>query len=53
MHQLPETGFLRLKQIIGDPEAETADSSNHPCRQEFVVEGVKVGPTRPRELGRA
>ncbi len=22
MHQLPETGFLRLSQIIGDPEAK-------------------------------
>jgi hypothetical protein len=41
MHQLPETGFLRLKQIIGDPKAGTPPII--PIKKTAWWNGVKSG----------
>lgn len=43
MHQLPETGFLRLKQIIGDPNAEPPIPPIIPVGKSSWWEGVKSG----------
>ena len=43
MHQLPETGFLRLKQIIGDPDAEPPIPPIIPVGKTSWWEGVKSG----------
>ena len=43
MHQLPETGFLRLKQIIGDPDAEPPIPAIIPVGKSSWWEGVKSG----------
>ena len=53
MNQLPETGFLRLPQIIGDPKAEPPIPAIIPvkktCWWQMVKDGrapksVKLGP---------
>jgi hypothetical protein len=42
MNQLPETGFLRLPQIIGNPKAEPPIPPPHP-HQEIRVVGWRQG----------
>jgi predicted DNA-binding transcriptional regulator AlpA len=43
IRQLPETGFLRLKQIVGDPKSNTSILAILPiCRTSFL-NGVKSG----------
>ena len=43
MNQLPETGFLRLSQIIGDPKADPPIPPIIPVRKTCWWEGVKSG----------
>ena len=43
MHQLPETGFLRLPQIIGDPKAEPPVPPVIPVCKSTWWAGVKSG----------
>ena len=42
-HQLPETGFLRLAQIIGDPKANPPIPSILPISKSSWWAGVKSG----------
>ena len=50
MHQLPETGFLRLKQIIGNPKAGIPPII--PIRPTAWWAGVKSGKfPQPVKLG--
>lgn len=41
--QLPETGFLRLKQIVGDPKAEPPIPAILPISRTSFLNGVKSG----------
>ena len=41
--QLPETGFLRLKQIIGDPKAEPPIPPIFPVGKSSWWDGVRSG----------
>ena len=43
MKQLPETGFLRLPQIIGDPKAEPPIPAIIPVKKSCWWNGVKSG----------
>jgi hypothetical protein len=43
MHQLPETGFVRLPQIIGDPKAEPPVPPIIPVKKSCWWAGVKSG----------
>ena len=43
MHQLPETGFLRLHQIIGDPKADPPITAIFPVSRSSWWAGVRVG----------
>lgn len=43
MHQLPETGFLRLPQIIGDNKAQPATPAVVPVSKSTWWAGVKSG----------
>ena len=43
MSQLPETGFLRLPQIIGDPKAEPPIPPIIPVKKSCWWAGVKTG----------
>ena len=43
MHQLPETGFLRLSQIIGRPDADPPIPPIIPVKKTCWWEGVKSG----------
>jgi predicted DNA-binding transcriptional regulator AlpA len=43
MHQLPETGFLRLPQIIGNPTAVPPIPALIPVRKSTWWAGVKSG----------
>ena len=54
MHKLPETGFLRLTQIIGDAKAEPPIPAVIPVSKSTWWEGVKSGryPQPVRTLGR-
>lgn len=54
MNQLPETGFLRLSQIIGKPKAEPPIPPIIPVSKSTWWEGVKSGryPQPVRTLGR-
>lgn len=47
MHQLPETGFLRLRQIIGDPKAEPPIPPVIPVGKSTWWAGVKNGRYPP------
>jgi hypothetical protein len=50
MNQLPETGFLRLKQIIGDPKAGIPPII--PVQKSCWWDGVKSGRfPKPVKLG--
>lgn len=52
MHQLPETGFLRLPQIIGDPKAEPPIRAIIPVKKTCWWEGVRTGRfPKPVKLG--
>ncbi len=43
MYQLPETGFLRLSQIIGDPKAEPPVPPIIPVKKSCWWHGVRTG----------
>ncbi|MHB1374772.1 MAG: helix-turn-helix transcriptional regulator [Thauera sp.] len=52
MHQLPETGFLRLPQIIGDPKAQPPIPAIIPVKKTCWWEGVRTGRfPKPVKLG--
>jgi predicted DNA-binding transcriptional regulator AlpA len=53
MNQLPETGFLRLSQIIGNPTATPPIPAVIPVSKSTWWEGVKSGryPQPVRTLG--
>ncbi len=51
-HQLPETGFLRLPQIIGDPKAEPPIPPIIPVKKSCWWAGVKSGRfPKPVKIG--
>ncbi len=51
-HQLPETGYLRLKQIIGDPKADPPTPAIIPISKTSWWAGVKSGKyPKPLKLG--
>lgn len=54
MYKLPETGFLRLHQIIGNPKAKPPIPAIIPVSKSTWWEGVKTGryPQPVRSLGR-
>jgi hypothetical protein len=53
MNRLPETGFLRLPQIIGDPTAEPPIPPIIPVRKSCWWDGVRKGRfPKPVKLGR-
>jgi len=54
MHSLPETGYLRLPQIIGDPAADPPIPAIIPVSKSTWWAGVKSGryPQPVRSLGR-
>ena len=43
MHTLPETGYLRLPQIIGDPKADPPIPALIPVGKSTFWQGVKCG----------
>ena len=47
MHQLPETGFLRLPQIIGNPHADPPIPAIIPVGKSTWWAGVKSGRYPP------
>lgn len=52
MSQLPETGFLRLRQIIGDPKADPPVPAIIPVKKSCWWEGVRTGRfPKPVKLG--
>lgn len=52
MNQLPETGFLRLPQIIGDPKAEPPIPPLIPVKKSCWWAGVKSGRfPKPVKIG--
>ncbi len=53
MYKLPETGFLRLNQIIGNPKAEPPIPAVIPVSKSTWWEGVKSGryPKPVKSLG--
>jgi prophage regulatory protein len=52
VHQLPETGYLRLPQIIGNPNAEPSIPAIIPVGKSTWWEGVKSGRfPKPVKLG--
>jgi prophage regulatory protein len=52
VHQLPETGYLRLPQIIGNPNAEPPIPAIIPVGKSTWWEGVKSGRfPKPVKLG--
>ena len=52
MYQLPETGFLRLPQIIGDPKAEPPIPPIIPVKKSCWWDGVKSGRfPKPVKIG--
>lgn len=52
MNQLPETGFLRLPQIIGDPKAEPPIPPIIPVKKSCWWAGVKSGRfPKPVKIG--
>lgn len=54
MHKLPEEGFLRLTQIVGNPKAKPPIPAVIPVSKSTWWEGVKSGryPQPVRTLGR-
>lgn len=52
MQQLPETGFLRLSQIIGNPKANPPTAPLIPMKKSSWWSGVKTGRfPQPVKLG--
>jgi prophage regulatory protein len=53
MHHLPETGYLRLRQIIGDPNANPPIPAVIPVSKSTWWDGVRSGryPQPVRTLG--
>lgn len=53
MHHLPNTGFVRLRQIIGDPKADPPIPAVIPVSKSTWWAGVKSGryPQPVRTLG--
>ena len=52
MHQLPETGYLRLPQIIGNPKAQPPIPAVIPISKSAWWAGVKSGRfPKPVKLG--
>lgn len=55
MIQLPETGYLRVRQIVGDPKANPPIAPIIPVAKSTWWAGVKSGrypkPVRPGPLG--
>jgi hypothetical protein len=52
-YQLPETGFLRLPQILGNPKAEPPIPPIIPVKKSCWWDGVKSGRfPKPVKLGR-
>jgi hypothetical protein len=52
MHALPETGYLRLPQIVGDPKAEPPIPALIPIGKSTWWEGVRSGRfPKPVKLG--
>ena len=52
MHQLPQTGYLRLTQIIGNPKAEPPIPAVIPVGKSTWWQGVKDGRfPKPVKLG--
>ncbi len=52
MHHLPETGFLRLPNIIGNPEANPPIPALIPVKKSCWWAGVKSGRfPKPVKLG--
>jgi prophage regulatory protein len=52
VHHLPETGYLRLAQIIGDPKAEPPIPAVIPVGKSTWWEGVRSGRfPKPVKLG--
>lgn len=51
-HYLPETGYIRLSQIVGDPKAEPPIPAVIPVSKSTWWQGVKTGRfPRPVKLG--
>jgi len=52
MNQLPETGFLRLPQIIGNPKADPPIPPIIPVKKSCWWDGVKSGRfPKPVKIG--
>lgn len=52
MHQLPETGYLRLRQILGDKKSNPPIPAIIPIGKSSWWEGVKTGRfPKPIKLG--
>ncbi len=52
MHQLPETGFMRLSQILGNPNASPPVAPLIPVKKSSWWAGVKSGRfPKPVKLG--
>jgi predicted DNA-binding transcriptional regulator AlpA len=52
MHGLPETGFMRLPQIIGDPTADPPIPAIIPVKKSCWWDGVRSGRfPKPVKLG--
>lgn len=52
MQTLPETGFIRLSQIVGDPKADPPIPAIIPQSKSTIWAGVKAGHfPRPVKLG--
>ena len=52
MNKLPDTGFLRLPQIIGDPKAEPPIPAIIPVKKSCWWDGVRTGRfPKPVKLG--
>ena len=53
MNSLPEIGFLRLHQIIGDPKAEPPIAPIIPVKKSCWWQGIRDGRfPKPVKLGR-
>lgn len=52
MNQLPETGFLRLQQIVGNPKSDPPIPPIIPVSKSSFWAGVKIGKyPKPLKLG--
>ena len=52
IHQLPETGFLRINQILGNPKANPPTPPLIPIGRTTFLNGVKSGKyPKPVRLG--